>query len=226
MTPIVPFRKMGTLALSLLAIFGLTSQSRADSLTTLFGANNANNFGGMVFFDLDVLSPGGITIHSIDVNAGGDFAALVPITGSPISSDVYIRTGTYNGNTLSSAGWNLVSSGTGTAAAPNSPSFIDLSDFSLASGITGVAIRNNGYSANYTNGSNIFSNANLKLTTGAATNSLFGPSTFEPRTWNGTINYTTAVTPEAPGGVVFLAALLPLGLLALKNHRKKAALAS
>ena len=225
MTPLVPFRKMGTLALSLLTIFGLTSQSRADTLATLFGSDNRNNIGGMVFFDLDVFSPGGITIHSINVNAGQEFT-VGSITGSSISSDVYIRTGTYSGNTLSSAGWTLVSSGTGTAAARNSPSFIDLSDFSLASGITGVAIRNNNYSAQYTNGSNTYSDANLQLTTGAATNALFSPATNQPRTWNGTINYSTALTPEAPGGVVFLAALLPLGLLALKNHRKKAALAS
>ena len=52
----------------------------------------------------------------------------------------------------------------------------------------------------YTDGANIFSNTDLSLTLGSATNTPFNMPPvgfFEPRTWNGTIIYEPIPEPSA-----------------------------
>jgi hypothetical protein len=92
----------------------------------------------------------------------------------------------------------------------------------LAGGVTGVAIRNVDYQASYTNGTGsnqIYSNADLTMSNGSATNTfLVGGTVNTPRVWNGTINYTTGVAAPEPASLSLLA-LGGVGMLA-KRRRK------
>ncbi|WP_394793413.1 PEP-CTERM sorting domain-containing protein [Armatimonas sp.] len=195
----------GTLAaLTLLGLAGLPHTAQAQSLTTFFTGGNNNIVGGGVFFDLNVTAAGGITVTSLDTNV---------LTGAPVTSnlEVWTRSGTATGFQTAAAGWTLVSSGSGTTAAQNSPTSVDVSDFFLASGVTGVAIRNVNYAASYTNGADVFSNADLSLTAGSATNTfLVADTVFSPRTWNGTIFYTGGASSAPEPGTL---ALLALGIV-------------
>lgn len=200
---LVKLRKLGGL-MALLAL-AASPAAQASELTTIFATNNNNSVGGMNYFDLTVAAPGGVSIQALSVNAR---------SGDPtISLDVYVRSGSHVGNTLSAAGWTLVSSGTGLRSAEDTGSFVDIVDFLLGAGLHGVAINNRDYSALYTNGSNTYSNADMSLSSGAATNGLFGPVEFSPRTWNGTVHY--AAVPE-PGSLA-----LALGALAAAGFSRR-----
>lgn len=205
----------------LLLAFGLASQLvQAGMITTSFGGGNGNVEGGAVFFDLNVLAGAGITVTSLSVNAttGGGGS----ITGRSIRVDIYTRTGTASGNETSSAGWTLVSSGTGTAAAIHTPSPIDVSDLYLAAGVSGIAIHNVDFAQSYTNGSAAFSNADLAFTPVSAQLSLFAPNVNSPRQWNGTVTYdlgSTATAVPEPGTLGL--SLLFLGACAAIRRRKK-----
>ena len=74
----------------------------------------------------------------------------------------------------------------------------------------------------YTNGSNTYTNADLKITTGIGVAYPFGSGgIFPSRTWNGTIFYTPAAVPE-PGSIALLTGLRVLGaLLRLANRPTK-----
>lgn len=204
----------------LLLAFGLASHlAQASSLTTSFVGGNRNNLGGAVFFDLNVLAGGGITITSLSVNAGD--AGGGSIAGNSIEINVYTRTGTASGSESSSAGWTLVSSGTGTAAGVETPSLIDVSDFYLAAGVSGIAINNVGFSQRYTNGSAAFSNGDLSFTPFSAQNSLFSAFVNSQRQWNGTVTYDLGSTSTVPEPSTLGLSLLFLGAGAAIRRRKK-----
>jgi hypothetical protein len=210
-----------TKKLILLLAVGLASQlAQASSLTTSFGGGNRNGLGGAVFFDLNVLAGGGITITSLSVNAGDPGGAS--IAGNSIQINVYTRTGTASGNEPSSSGWTLVSSGTGTAAGVDTPSLIDVSDFYLAAGVSGIAINNVGFSQRYTNGSAAFSNADLTFTPHSAQNTVFSGSPSAPRQWNGTVTYDLGGGKSAvPEPSTLGLSLLALGAGVAIRRRKK-----
>nr|WP_309692238.1 PEP-CTERM sorting domain-containing protein [Armatimonas sp.] len=199
--------------LSLLVGIALSPGARAQSLTTLFGSNNGNAIGGMVFFDLNVSAGKNITVTSIDTNVN-TVDGIPPIAvGSVIQVDVYIRTGTASGFEGNSAGWTKVSSGTGLAAVVNTHTSIDISDFLIGSGITGVGLHNVTYRAGYTNGTGVnefYSNADLSLTARSATGTSFtGGAVSSPRVWNGEIFYTVITGAPEPGTL----ALVALGMI-------------
>ena len=204
-------------AMALLGIAVLPKMAQAQSLTTLFAHTvNNNQFGGGTYFDLNVAS--GIKITSLTTNV-----VNVPLN-TLINLGIYTRTGTVFGFENTNVGWTLVATGSGNSAAVNSPTFIDVTDFLLGPGVTGVAIQNVNYAAAYTagNGSNEFySNADLSLT-GISANSFFLiPGTIvRPRVWNGTINYV--VTAPEPGTLAFLALGGTLVLVRRRGQRKEA----
>lgn len=203
----------------LLLAFGFSQLAQASSLTTSFAGGNRNVGGGVVNFDLNVLALGGITVTSLSLNVTNENAQS--LTGSPIQVDIYARIGTAAANELSSAGWTLVASGTGTAAARNTPSLIDVADFFLATGVHGIAIHNVNFSQEYTNGSAAFSNADLAFTPVSAQNGLFSSDINMPRQWNGTVTYdlgNTVTTVPEPGTLGL--ALLFLGAGAAIRRRK------
>lgn len=201
--------------LSLLVGIALSPGAQAQSLTTFFNSNNGNTQGGGVFFDLNAVSA--LTLNSLGVNANVGTADPGSILlGAPISLEVWTRSGTATGFEGSAAGWTLRSTGSGVAAAINTPSFVDIADFVLGPGITGVAIRNIGYIAQYTGTavtpppSVFFSNVDLSLSAGSATNDFFvGGTVRTPRVWNGTISYSGGFVGPEPGTL----ALLTLGIV-------------
>jgi hypothetical protein len=178
---------------------GLTPLAHAQSLTTLFAQNNNGSVGGAVYFDVTITNP--IIINSIDTNTG---------TAGAIGATVYTIAGTYVGNTGNPAAWTERSTGTGTGAGVNNPTPISLATpITLNAGTYGVAIiaaapAQPSFAHYYTNGTGSnqnYSNADLALSLGAASNTPWG-ALFSPRVWNGTIHYIPA-NPNAIGACCF-----------------------
>ena len=198
-----------TIVIAALACTAIASTAAAQSLTTLFAGNNLGNAGGGVYFDITTVG-GAIQVLGFDVNTG----ALV---GTAIAFEVWTHPVTWDGFHNSSAGWTRVGVGTGTAAGMDIPSAITLNaPFTLPGGTTlGMAITLGTVAHAYTNGAGglaqTFSNAELSMTLGGATNVFFGAGRFFPRVWNGTIYYI-----PAPSSL----ALLGLGgLVAFRRRR-------
>jgi hypothetical protein len=194
-------------------------QVQAGSITTLFASNNGGNQGGAFYFDINVTNPAGITIKKLFTNTNGTF-----VLGN---MDVYTRSGTVSGFQTTVAGWTLVSSGLGNSAGPNNPSEFDVTDFSLGFGITGISIVSSDsvWGHRYTdgNGSNQFySNSDLSLTMGSATNFPFTGEVFQPRVWNGIIEYSvsTAAVPEPTSLAVFGLSACCLGFGSARRRRQ------
>jgi hypothetical protein len=173
--------------LCVLALGTLADRAAAQSITTLFASNNQGNVNGANYFDVTVTNA--LTVTMLDVNCGG-----LSSVGSQFGVDVYTTPTTSNGNQTNMAAWTLVGSGTGIAAPTNTPVPVDVSDFALAPGSYGIAIVFTGSTANlgYTNGNGAnqnYSNADIALVLGTATNVPFTGGVFSPRVWNGTIYY-------------------------------------
>lgn len=171
-----------------IGICAATAQlATAGSLTTTFATNNG--FAGNMFDVVGLL--GDLTITGLDVNLDN--------LGASANLDVYTRTGTFVGNTGSSAGWTLVSSTSVTSAGADNPTFVDVSDFVIPGGneTTGFYVFLSDYpnaSMLYTNGVGVgtvvASNSDLQILDGVGTSDILFPGfVFTPRTWNGTIYY-------------------------------------
>ena len=188
-------RIVATLAVATLT----TAVANAQSLTTLFAQDNNNSPGGAVYFDLNAVSA--LTVTELDINVHRTAVDTNGIGGQNVTVDVFTRTGTAIGFQQTTNGWTLVASGVAVSAARDSATLVNISDFTLAAGITGVAITNADYNTAYTEGTGsnqVYSNADLTLTAGSANNEAFSGSVFSPRVWNGTIRYASvAVVPEA-----------------------------
>ncbi len=151
-------------------------------LSGTFATNNGGSVGGAVYFDLAVTND--LFWNGIDLNTGIG-------AGTNIQLDVYTRIGTHVGNEGSMAGWTARTAGLGVAAASDSPSKVDFNaPLSMNGGTTyGVAIVARNFDHDYTNGANVFADANLTMTTGSAANVPFTGSPFTPRSANLNIRY-------------------------------------
>ena len=179
----------------------VTGAASAQSITTLFDGGNGGSSGWGVFFNVEIFDPVGLTFTGIDLNArNGD--------GTPMDVEIYIfdageaDLSAAGGDSASSAGWSLVSTGTAIGGANNVPTFFDLTNFSLTTGVHGFMVRSTGVGQNYTNGNGanqFFSNSDLSLTLGVTRSGAdgFGGSFFNPRVWNGTLYYQPIPAPGA-----------------------------
>jgi len=213
---------VSALAIGTVALFASTV-ANAQSITTLFNSNNAGSAGGGVYFDI-VVGANPISITGFDVNTTAASNGLV------VPFRAWTAVGTSVGNQSNPAAWTLVATGSGVGAGLNLPTAITLGGsfllnantsygiaLSLSDG-TGVNNRAHAYSgtgANPAPGALQYSNADLTLNLGSATNVLFAGTPFTPRIWNGTIYYT--VVP-APGAM----ALLGLAGLVGGSRRRRA----
>ncbi len=163
-----------------------TGGGTVGSLTTLFASGNNGSPGGAVYFDVTV-GPTDIEITDIDINTGdpGSF-----------TMDVYTLVGSYAGNEANSAAWGApVAVGSGTGAGLDSPSNAVLDNpITLTAGTTyGMAlVLDSTHSHYYTNGDGSnqnYSNADLSMALGSASNTPFSTPIFAPRIFNGTLHY-------------------------------------
>ncbi|NRA96041.1 MAG: hypothetical protein HRU14_07510 [Planctomycetes bacterium] len=176
------------LALLFVACAILAGGVSAQSITTPpnFVSNNGGSPGGAVYFDVTVISPGGLFIESFDCNTS--LAA-----GGAVDIDVFICPTTSVGNETNTGVWNQVCCGSGTALGLNLATSFDTSDFQLLPGTYGMAILNSG-GHRYTNGdgtNQAVATPEMSLALGTASNVPFTAGIFSPRIWNGTIHYAT-----------------------------------
>ena len=173
-------------------------------ITTLFATNNGGSAGGAVYFDVTVAA-NPISVTALDINTAS--------TVSFSNLQVWVLPGmTSVGNETNMALWTQVATGSGTGAGADLPTHVTLSNpIPLNAGtIYGIAlVADPAITHNYTNGTGgnqNFSNADLSIALGAASNVPFTAPVFTPRVWNGTIYYggvcgTPTATPTCtPGG--------------------------
>ncbi|QAA83177.1 HYR domain-containing protein [Aequorivita sp. H23M31] len=162
-----------------------TGGGTMGALTTLFASGNNGSAGGAVYFDI-IVGPADIEITDIDINTG-DAGAF--------TMDVYTKEGTSVGSETNQGAWTLSSTAAGTSAGLDMPSNAVLaSPITLSANTTyGMALVLDGTHGHYyTNGDGTnqnFSNADLALALGAASNAPFTGGIFSPRIFNGTIHY-------------------------------------
>jgi hypothetical protein len=206
-------------AAALVAVAGLAS---ADSITTVFSTNNSGSAGGGVYFNITT-GANPITITGFDVNTTAAAGLLVPFRA-------WIEPGTFVGNQANAAFWGTEDTfGSGTSAGSNGATGITLNNnvllaantqyavaLSLSDGISTTNNRSHAYSGTGTNpapGQVQYSNADVTLDLGSATNVLFSGAPFTPRIWNGTVYYDVVPAPAS-------LALLGLGGLAAGRRRR------
>jgi hypothetical protein len=172
----------------------------ANSITTLFASNNFSSPGGAVYFDLTVAS-NPISVTALDINTAE--------TVSFSNFQVWVLPGmTFQGHETNMALWTQVATGSGTGAGVDMPTHVTLSNsFPLTAGtLYGIAlVADPAITHHYTNGNGTnqnYSNVDVSLFLGSATNVPFTAPVFSPRVWNGTIYYnvgggTPSPTPTA-----------------------------
>lgn len=187
--------------------------------TTLFAADNS--FAGNTF-DLQVIGGSPIKINGFDVNLDSQ--------GSTNTVSLYMREGTSVGVENTPGEWVLVGTDSGViSAGVDAPSHVDISNIILQPGTTyGFYIDLASYPSSsflYTNGGpNVFSDANLQLTTNTGQGSPAFSGSFFPRQVNTTIYYDIAVqeVPALSSNMLILVSLLlaGVGIIAVRKMAK------
>lgn len=164
------------------------ASSATGSLQTLFSGGNGCGGGNM--FDITATS-GGIQLDSIEVNTSVAMSSTFAVI-------VYYKTGTYVGNETTASAWTPWDTITVVSAGASNPSKAVLNPplFIPGSTLHGLYIN---YAANYTNGTNAYTNADLTLQMGAGLCSQFG-GVNAGRMFNGNLYYTKpgCTSPRIP----------------------------
>ena len=159
----------------------------STGLTTAFVSNNGlSATNSTLFYNLTVSNA--LYLTGLDINTS-------VAAGTELYLDVY-RTpvgGGYGGNELNPAAWTPISAGKGISAGLNGTTTIELTEPELlAVGSYGIAVIGRNFGPRYTDGTGgnqIYSDANLQITTGAAANGPFSGAIFSPRVANTTVRY-------------------------------------
>ena len=157
-----------------------------DSLDTLYAGGNFGSVGGAVYFDITVGATD-LDVTSFDMNTA---------EAGAFTADVYVFEGTYVGNQANPALWGTaVATGSGTGAGAGLPSTATLdAPITMSAGTTyAVALVFDATHAHtYTNGDGTnqnYSNGDITIDLGSASNVPFTAPIFDPRVWNGTVGY-------------------------------------
>lgn len=187
----------------------------AQSIQTLYAWNNFGNLGNAAYLDATVGATA-LIVTSFDTNTS---------QLTPFGFTVWTRPGSAAGFENTAAGWTQMATGTGMGMGNNNPSPVTLPSFILAANATtGMALvmgpaaehryTNGTAGSGYGGGGNqTFSNADIQLDLGSATNVPFTGGVFNPRVWNGEMYYTPVPEPATM-------AILGLGILPFLRRRR------
>ena len=154
---------------------------QAATISTGFNGADITTVSATVMFDLEVLSPGGITITGFEVNS---------LSLSLDGYVIYTKTGSHVGAEDNASLWTQVATGTGTGAGLDTPSPLVLSNpILLSSGPHALAFHSPGITQRVFDGMFPVSNADVSLTFGLLKTDLFSGGTTSNLTWSGTIIY-------------------------------------
>ena len=167
-------------------ITGGVSNPMPGTISTLFDGGNGGSPGGAIYFDVTV-GASDITLTDLEIHTG---------EAGAFTMDVYAFAGTYVGNETNAGAWGTpvaVASGTSAGAGNPSPATLDV-PVVLAGGTTYAMafVLDGTHGHDYTNGDGTneqYSNADLTIDLGSATNAPFTGTVFNPRVFNGTLNY-------------------------------------
>ncbi len=149
--------------------------STNGSLQTTFAGGNGCGGGNM--FDLTPVA-GNIVLDSLDVHFS--------VTGTQ-SVLIYYRVGTFAGNEIIPANWIPWDTIVVTSAGPNNPTRVVMLPLPIPGNqLTGIFVN---YSANYTNGTSTYANADISVQMGTGLCSAFS-GTNAGRMFNGNLYYT------------------------------------
>ncbi len=169
------------LALGLTMAAPLHAKAQVHSLNTTFARGNGQA-GNM--FDIKAT----VEIHVVSLDCHFD-------AGTP-TIEVHTVPGGYSGHESNAGAWTLQGSGLANSPGLNLPTPLPfVLDITILAGQTmGFYVTGTGVPGiNYTNGTAIiYSNSHLELYEGLGVQYPFG-ATYSPRTWNGTVYYTSAV---------------------------------
>lgn len=187
-TPLATGNTFTTTAATTTTFYAEANSISNSSLTTTFAGGNG--CGGGAMFDITATN-GAIVIDSLDINTG---AAV----NSTISVIIYYKAGGYLGNETNPAAWTAWDTIIATSAGANQPTKVP---FNLGLNIPNSALHAIyvNYNAQYTNGTNAYSNSDITIQTGAGLCSLFG-GVNAGRMFNGNVYYSKpgCTSPKIP----------------------------
>ena len=128
------FFALATSCLLVTLTAGVARAQTTTCLSTTFVSNNGGSAGGAVYFDVNVLHPNGICITELEANCWQG------TVGNTVIADVYTIAGTGEGSETNMAAWTLTSSGSGVIQPEDTPTPIDVADFTLPPGTHGIAL--------------------------------------------------------------------------------------
>jgi Zn-dependent metalloprotease len=163
-------------------IFKIENENTNNKLSSTFSAGNGSK-GNM--FNINTLNT--ITVNKFDIHLNGTNSYPV---------EIYYRQGGYEGYETNASAWTLLLSTTVTGRGLNNPTPVTISGLTIPSGETyGIYINSPNGDLKYSNGSNSYSDYNLRLQAGAGLGATFG-SVYSPRTWNGSVYYSAKNLPD------------------------------
>ncbi len=162
--------------------FAAISLLNAQSITTTFAGGNGHD-GNMI--DFAATGANDVTIDSLNFN-------IDAIVGTAVDVLVFYKVGTYVGSETNAAAWTRHDSVHVISAGSGNPTKVHIGGLVIPAGQTyGLYLTTTSgapYVA-YTNGTNVYSDANVTITAGVGKAYPFS-STIAGRIWNGTIYYS------------------------------------